>query len=235
MNRREFFNSMAGTWDERCRYDHYRINEILDMLPIRKGDDVLDVGTGTGILIPFLLERIGEKGTIIAVDMAEKMIEIAQKKYCYDNLFFIADNVFTAGLPEEVFDLIICYSVFPHFDDQAIAVKLLARYLKIGGTIAICHSRGREEINRKHENASPAVANDHLPPATVVEGYLEAGGCGIETLVDTKRLYVLTGRKRAAGRWNSEGKDFHLQAIVSRVFPIIKGVLGATILLTLCG
>ena len=195
MNRMEFFNSRASTWDERCRYDHAKIKEILDMLPIRKGDDILDVGTGTGILIPFLLERIGGKGSIIAVDMAEKMIEIAKKKFCHENVFFIADNVFTAGLHEEIFDLIICYSVFPHFDDQAIAVKLLARHLKTGGTIAICHSRGRDEINRKHENASRAVAHDHLPPATVVEEYLEAAGCEIGTLVDTKNLYVLTGRK----------------------------------------
>jgi len=199
MNRRDFFNSMAGTWDERCRHDHDRINGMLDLLGIRKGDFVLDVGTGTGVLIPFLLERIGEKGSIIAIDLAEEMIEIAQKKFCNDNLFFIADNVFTAGLPEEVFDLIICYSVFPHFDDQPVAVKLLANYLKTDGTIAICHSQGRDEINRKHESVSPAVAHDHLPPALVVEEYLHAAGYDIETLIDTKSLYVLTGRKRHPG------------------------------------
>jgi demethylmenaquinone methyltransferase/2-methoxy-6-polyprenyl-1,4-benzoquinol methylase len=204
MNRVDFFNSLAGAWDERCRDDHGRINEILDMLPIRKGDGVLDVGTGTGVLIPFLLERIGEKGTIIAVDMAEKMIEIAQKKFTYDNVFFIADNLFTAGLPEAVFDIIICYSVFPHFDNQANAVKLLTRHLKTGGTIAICHSRGRDEINSKHESASPAVAHDHLPPATVVEEYLVAAGCEVGTLIDTKKLYVLTGRKSHIVREISE-------------------------------
>ena len=59
MNRMDFLNSMAGTWDERCRDDQYRINEILDLLPIKQGDTVLDVGTGTGVLVPYLLERIG--------------------------------------------------------------------------------------------------------------------------------------------------------------------------------
>lgn len=196
MNRKDFFNSMADTWDTICRHDRDRINKILDLLRIRSGDAVLDVGTGTGVLIPFLLDRVGDRGTITAIDMAEKMIQMAENKYCCENVLFIADDVFTAGLRLSAFDVVICYSVFPHFDDKSNAVKLLVQYLRAGGTVAICHSQGRDVINRIHETISPAVARDHLPPAQMVAGYVSDAGCEITTLLDTEELYIVAGRKR---------------------------------------
>jgi ubiquinone/menaquinone biosynthesis C-methylase UbiE len=204
MNRRDFFNSRADTWDDSCRHDHDRINEILDLLPIRMGDAVMDVGAGTGVLIPFLLERIGAGGTITAIDMAEKMIRIAEEKFDCKNVRFVADDVFTADLPSSAFDVIICYSVFPHFDDKRDAVRLLARYLKADGVIAICHSQGRDQINSMHKIKSPAVAHDHLPTALEIEEHLEAAGFETDTIIDTGRLFVLVGRKRHYGEYVTE-------------------------------
>ena len=195
MNRRDFFNSMADTWDVRCRHDHDRINEILDLLPLRKGDAVLDVGAGTGVLIPFLLERIGDRGTITAIDMAEKMIRIAERKFKHKNVLFVADDVLGAELQLPRFDVILCYSVFPHFDDKKAAVEKLSRRLNPGGILAICHSEGRDDINSLHKKISPAVAHDHLPPAEEIAEHLAAAGCEIVTLLDTERLFVVAGRK----------------------------------------
>ncbi len=199
MNRKDFFNSMAEKWDIKCRYDYDRINEILNVLEIGMGDDVLDVGTGTGVLIPFLLERISETGRITAIDMAENMIRIARKKFNYGNVHFVADDVFTARLLLSSFDVIICYSVFPHFDDKRNAVRLLATYLKPDGIIAICHSSGRHDVNSLHRRVSPAVAHDHLPAAQEIATYFEAAGCETTALLDTERLFLVAGRKRQSG------------------------------------
>lgn len=195
MNRADFFNSLADTWDAKCQKDRDRIKEILDLLPIRAGDTVLDVGTGTGVLIPFLLDRIGDRGAITAIDMAENMIRIAEGKFHCENVFFMARDVFTADLPPFAFNVVICYSVFPHFDNKRNAVNQLVRYLRVGGTLAICHSQGRDAINNIHKTASPIVADDNLPPALVVADYLIAAGCEISTQIDTERLFIVAGRK----------------------------------------
>jgi ubiquinone/menaquinone biosynthesis C-methylase UbiE len=196
MNRKELFNAMAETWDVRCRHDPDRIDEILDLVPIRLGDAVLDVGTGTGILIPFLLKRIGPKGMITAMDMAEKMIRIAKRKFGSKRIRFVAGDIFDVELAPSTFDAIVCYSVFPHFEDKRRAVRRLAGALKPGGALAVCHSQGREHVNRLHGTLHPAVAEDHLPEARVVAEYFLEAWCDILAAVDTERLFVVIGRKR---------------------------------------
>jgi ubiquinone/menaquinone biosynthesis C-methylase UbiE len=52
----------------------------LEQMPDLKGSSVLDVACGTGQNFPLLAERIGEKGTIIGVDISSGMLSRAQKR-----------------------------------------------------------------------------------------------------------------------------------------------------------
>ena len=45
-----------------------------------KGEQVLDVCSGTGTLASLIAERVGDSGTVIGVDLSSKMVEIARKK-----------------------------------------------------------------------------------------------------------------------------------------------------------
>ena len=57
---RSYFNSKADIWDEKiAEKDVERLASLAKSLDIRRGDTVLDVGTGTGVLVPFLLEKVG--------------------------------------------------------------------------------------------------------------------------------------------------------------------------------
>lgn len=195
MNHKEFFNSMADKWDIICHHDQNKIIEIMDLVNIQQGDRVLDVGTGTGIMIPVISSRVGWAGKVTAVDLAEKMIAVAKSKYNDPNTDFMIGDVFTLDLPAEYYDVIMCYSVFPHFEYKLTAANKLGNYLKPGGKIVICHSQSRDEINHLHKNASQAVSRDYLPDAATIMGYLSQCGFNTTVTVDNDRMFVLIGQK----------------------------------------
>jgi ubiquinone/menaquinone biosynthesis C-methylase UbiE len=195
LDRKEFFNSMAEKWDTTVFHDTSKIQKIIDMLHIKEGETVLDVGTGTGVMIPFLISYTGSEGKIIAVDMAEKMIEIARRKYAYDNVEFIEGNVFDIELPDNYFDCVMCYSVFPHFQGKKLAVQKFAKKLKKKGRLVICHSQSRKEINNLHKEASKAVYNDTLPTLETIRNYYDSAGLKTVVEIDTNEMFVIIGCK----------------------------------------
>ncbi|MGB7605577.1 MAG: methyltransferase domain-containing protein [Lutisporaceae bacterium] len=195
ITQRDFFNSMAEKWDSVCQHDMNKIKYILDLLNIKYGANILDVGTGTGVLIQLLAEQVGEQGEITAIDVSDRMLEVAQRKHMYDNVSFVCGDVLEVDLPNEYFDYVICYSVFPHFDDKEFAVKILGKYLKQSGKLVICHSQSREAINNIHKSASEAVAEDNLPQINVIRGYFE--NLGLETIIeiDNGEMFVVAACK----------------------------------------
>lgn len=195
ISQREFFNSMAEKWDTVCQHDVNKIEYILDLLNIKNGTKILDIGTGTGILIPFLSERVGEEGKIIAIDVSEKMLEVAQRKYSYRNTTFVCGDVLEADLPKEFFDFVICYSVFPHFDDKQMAISVISKCLKKGGKLVICHSQSREAINNLHRNASEAVAEDNLPDISTIKTFFLQVELNTTVEIDNNELFVVVAEK----------------------------------------
>ena len=53
--------------------------KLLDMSKIKKGDSVLDLACGTGLVTKKLIGKVGSKGTIYAIDSSESAIKIARK------------------------------------------------------------------------------------------------------------------------------------------------------------
>lgn len=63
MNHREYFDRLAAEWDELLGGEILaRLKEIVAGLEIEPGSRVLDLGCGTGVLFPMLLERVVTNG-----------------------------------------------------------------------------------------------------------------------------------------------------------------------------
>jgi hypothetical protein len=79
---RKYFNEKAAHWDQMVEDKTLQgLDLIIKGLEIKPGSVVLDVGTGTGILIPFLQEAVGDSGSIVALDLAEEMLKRAKEKH----------------------------------------------------------------------------------------------------------------------------------------------------------
>ncbi|MDR0561797.1 MAG: methyltransferase domain-containing protein [Spirochaetaceae bacterium] len=191
-----FFNERAGTWDETSRHDMAKVELMLQLLNIKKGERVLDVGTGTGVLLP-LLARYTDEADITAIDIAAKMIEAAKRKAGDAKITFITGDVLEYPFDPERFDCIICYSVFPHFEDKRGTIRRLSRLLAPGGLLGILHSEPRDRINSIHIHARHHdIKADNLPPAEMVMDCMKDAGLREEIRIDNPDLYMLCARKR---------------------------------------
>jgi ubiquinone/menaquinone biosynthesis C-methylase UbiE len=198
VNRQTFFNQAAKNWDS-----HYYnaqlvafLEQTVPLFDIKEGQNILDVGTGTGILIPFLLNAVGSNGHITGVDFAQNMVEICKAKYSqYPNVNIIVGNVENLQFPSETFDAITCFGLFPHLENKNKSLCEMNRMLKHNGRLIIAHALGSAEIKRHHQNASSVIAKDVLPAAEDMCKLLREAKFSEIQIFDTARSYVCLSAK----------------------------------------
>jgi ubiquinone/menaquinone biosynthesis C-methylase UbiE len=198
MSRKEFFNKAAVTWDKRFASKELTnfLSQLVSTFNLRSGQSILDVGTGTGILIPFLLKAVGSTGHVTAVDYAEKMVEICNLKYAgVSNVCVAVQRVENLDFPSESFDAITCFGLFPHIEDKEAALAQLNRVLKPGGKLIIAHALSSMELKAHHRNAL-VVSHDALPDRTEMRRLLkQASFTGIH-ITDEPGCYVCLSTRR---------------------------------------
>ena len=191
---REFFNLRAETWDSfKTPEEAVKARDLLSGLGIKPGESVLDAGCGTGFLFPLIKTLVGETGRVTGLDISEKMIASARKK------FGSAADYFTApacSIPagDGVFDRIICYSAFPHFPDKKRALAEFSRVLRSAGWLHIIHSSSRNSINALHRGIGGAVRSDRIPPDVKMRELLGSAGFTCISVQDGRDSYAASGR-----------------------------------------
>ncbi len=190
-----YFNEKAAIWDEAvAEKDVTKLEEMAGRLAIEPGARVLDVGTGTGVFVPFILSRIGHNGNLVCLDLAEEMLKRAQAKGFEGNIDYICADIANTRFDNETFDAVVCYSSFPHFQDKPGALKEINRVLKKGGGLFICHTSSRYTINEIHRQI-PAVRSDLIPDEAEMRNLLSAAGFAEISIQDNEDNYLASARK----------------------------------------
>lgn len=162
MNQVDFFNSVAKNWDNMIEINESKINYLLGKLRIKENDNILDIGTGTGVLIPFL-SKLTPNGSITGVDISKGMLEVAIEKFKnIPNVYFDLVNVETENINCK-YDKIILYSMYPHLENKTNTIKkLVQNNLKDNGILMIAHSDSREFLNNLHKDSDKRVSESLL-------------------------------------------------------------------------
>ena len=155
------FDARAEQWYQKNQYDMKKIAQMLDRAGEWEGKTVCDVGCGTGVLLKEIQQRGAKK--IVAMDLSPKMLEEARRRNGTEGIEYRNQDIDRAA-DREVFDLIVCYNLWPHLYDPARTLRQIGRMLKPGGKVLIAHTSPREEVIRRHrkhrpdEEALPAVS-----------------------------------------------------------------------------
>lgn len=191
MNQVHFFDSIAKDWDNIIEVNELKINTLLSKLNIKDNQSILDVGTGTGVLMPFL-KKLNKTGFIKGVDISTQMLGIAKEKFKdTKNLSFEVLDVENDKINEK-FDKIILYSMFPHLQNKTLTIKsLVENNLKENGQLMIAHSNSREFLNNMHKEKDETVKNDRLICVKKQKALFEDVGLNVSEAFENDEIYYL--------------------------------------------
>lgn len=208
MNRRKYFDSAAGDWDRTHHPDtHEKLRHLIDSLDINRGENVADLGCGTGVLFAHILEKIGSDGKILGIDYSVEMLKEANRKWLspggpdsVGNVFLISSDAKSLPLKEESFEVLTCFAAFAHFEDKKSALLEMQRLLKPGGRVYIIHLLGREELAKHHRQTGGPFVNDVLPENRQMERMLHHAGFIDIEITDFSSLYLAKAEKPGGHR-----------------------------------
>lgn len=186
-----YFNALADRWDTTVQDPQMMVRQVMDhadQLQLKSGQDLLEVGCGTGQLTGWLVDQVAP-GKVVAIDFAEAMLGQARRKNIPAD--FRCLDICRETLGDTRFDVILCFHSFPHFRDPFAALLTMVHSLQSNGRILIMHLAGRAKINELHHGIGGAVGSDFIPSDKSWLQLLSAVGLKIQSSVDRDDLFFL--------------------------------------------
>jgi demethylmenaquinone methyltransferase/2-methoxy-6-polyprenyl-1,4-benzoquinol methylase len=198
----KFFDEIADKWDgwEDLEAVAQKLSRGLDDLGVAADEAIVDVGCGTGNLTRALLNKLSHAGRVVAIDISNEMVKRAREKVPDPRIEWHVGDASRMPIDDDSVDRIICFSVWPHFEDPNAAAEEFKRVLRQRGVLHIWHLSPRAAINEIHASAGEAVANDVLVPATEVAKLLEQHGFIPYKVIDDDERYLVSARRSHVDR-----------------------------------
>ena len=160
---------------------------------IKKGDTVLDLGSGAGNDAFVARSLVGETGRIIGLDMTEAMIEKAKKNaksLGYSNVEFHVGEIEKMPLPDETADVVISNCVLNLVPDKRKAFAEIKRVLRRGGHFTVSDMVLNRALPAELKEAAELYAGcvaGALPRNEYLEIIKEAGFKNVEVVLEKPR------------------------------------------------
>ena len=186
-----YFDSRAVGWDGELVKNDTVIGKILDNAEVGEGMDILDVACGTGVMIPFYLDR--GAASVTAIDISPEMARIAGEKFAGEPRVRVLCGDVEETDFHRTFDRIVVYNAFPHFPNPQRLIRQLASLLKEGGRLTIAHGASREAIDGHHAGPASAVSNGLMQAdrlKKLFDPYFE-----VEVMISNRQMYQVSGVK----------------------------------------
>lgn len=137
------WNRVAGGWEKWDRFFDEQIafvnHRLVADARIRSGMQVLDVGSGTGYPALLGAQTVGSNGSMIGIDLAERMLDVARRKATalgLTNVAFRTGDATTLPFEANSFDAVTSRFCLMFLPEVPKAAAEITRVLRPGGWIA---------------------------------------------------------------------------------------------------
>ena len=143
-------------------------SKLVQMLKIRKRDNVLDLACGTGVVTKEIMQKVGNSGLVVGGDTSITALKIAKKwNNKKTNLDFVNVDAENFNFSKK-FDVITCqYGLF-FFPNALKALKNMKVHLKKDGKLGISVHGAANKVPFFNSifDAVTKIIPDYIPPGT---------------------------------------------------------------------
>ena len=137
-------NLMAKMFNWEASRPKYMADEIVERLHLREGDAVADIGSGGGFFTFLASAKVGENGTVYAVDTNGSnlaFIETQAAKNGLGNVKTVHAEGEDLDLPEGGIDRVFLRNVYHHLEEPVSYFGGIRKFLKPDGKVVIIDHR----------------------------------------------------------------------------------------------
>jgi ubiquinone/menaquinone biosynthesis C-methylase UbiE len=188
-----------ASWLERsAREQEEKPEQALQLIGIRPGMVVADVGAGTGYMTFRLAQLVGLSGKVVATDLQPEMLQIIRTKARREhiaNVEVVQGTETNARLPEGTIDLALLVDVYHEFRYPQAMLQSIRRSLTPQGELIL--------IEYRKEDPSVPIAFTHRMSVVEARREVEAEGFRYARVVESLPrqhiiVFVNAARPRAS-------------------------------------
>jgi len=171
--------------------------KLIEVLEIRAGASVADVGAGGGVLVPPLSRHVGSAGRVYATDLNADRIADLRKLVASEslqNVTVVQGGAAQTNLPDACCDAIFMRLVYHHFGDPAAMNASLLRSLKPGGRLAVLDFMPASKVTAPPGKRGEGDAHGVMP-ATVIEELKSAGFVDVREIPWPEPTVAIVGKR----------------------------------------
>ncbi|HEX5167177.1 MAG TPA: methyltransferase domain-containing protein [Thermomicrobiales bacterium] len=115
------------------------LERTIELLQLRPGQSILEVGCGPGVILPRWAELVGPGGRVVAIDHAESFVADARDRVAGLDLGDIVTvdlgDAYALPYDDQCFDIAHCERVLMHLADPQAALQEMRRVVRPGGRV----------------------------------------------------------------------------------------------------
>ncbi|MCB9832077.1 MAG: methyltransferase domain-containing protein [Planctomycetes bacterium] len=138
-------------WEVESREIYAARREIVAAIGLAPGDEIADVGAGTGLFTKPLSEAVGPHGRVLAIDIAPAFVKHLAERARREGLDNVEARLCSADsvdLPEGAVEFAFVCDTYHHFEEPTKTLASLYRALRPGGRLIVVDFERIEGVSR---------------------------------------------------------------------------------------